>query len=232
MAVRNDEAGRQTLSRLAAVFGQQLPIIPKLNARAGLRRPFDLDDVNGLPLWIDLDADTAARLVCPAFYLSESGVSSTSSPDFASAAAGVVQVLVQSLLQRAPVYNMPNAAGWDRLVFEGRQLLLERCTGPWEQLKTDQSGLRRLLWRCGLDRLPEHFSLAEGPWIRLHRQDMTKAEQRELQEECLTLGARVDGLDLLLPLNLFNQLVEENLGVRPTVERLRPKVGVARLATC
>lgn len=230
--VFNNEAGRETLTRLVAVFGQQAPAAPKMNSRAGLRRPFDIDDINGLPIWLDLDPDTASRMVCPSFYLSEAGVELSSTPAFGPASVWIVQSIVQSLLQRPARHAMPAEASWHRLAFEGRQLLQERCSGPWEAIEVDGQAWRRLLWRCGLEKLSDRFQLS-GQFIRLNRQDLPRLEQQALLEESLLLDSsvKVEGLDLILPLRLFNQLVEENLGVQPTIERLRPKAGEERLAT-
>lgn len=231
-AIHSGPESRLALERLVAAFGQRLAVSPKMNQRSGLRRPFDPDDLNGLPLWIETESEIAARLVCPSFYLSDAGVELTSTPGFTGRVAWVCQQMVQSFLQQPVTHSMPNEASWNRLVFEGRQLLLDRCSGPWDQIELEQLTWRRLLWSTGLDRLGDRFTL-DGAWVRLSRQDLSREDQRAIQEELMTLnaGVKIDGLELVLPLGLFNRLVEENLGVRPTVERLKPAVETERLAT-
>lgn len=231
--VRRTTLGMAAMAQLAQGWGQLGVVHPKLNQRGGQRRPFDADDIQGLPLWLELTQDAADQTIYPGIYLSEQGLEITTEVvDLAAATAGMLQALASSLLLRASEHSMPAEANWQRIVFEGRTLLQQRLPGPWDQIRIPELACRTLLWRLGLDQLNQHFVLSQPGRITWNRDGM----DRDLAARMLTeLQQRtelvIEGLEVHLPVKVFNELVEENLGVAPTVDRLKAPLGQVRVRT-
>lgn len=232
VAVRNQPEDQATIQAVFAALGQSTAVSPKINPRSNPKRPFDPEDLNGLPLLLDLDPEHADRTRWSGCYLADSGlVPGVLTDNLAGAVAQVLQTLLVSLALRPATYPMPAEAGSARLLFEGVQLLKERCPGPWDTLALDQPTWRRLLWSAGLDGLASCFTL-EPPNV-VHLVGRERRELQALFEELQPAGAsvRLEGDLLQLPLDTFNELVLENLGVLPTIERLQPDVSHPRLVT-
>lgn len=217
LPIHQNTAGASLLAGLFRQIGQVNPAIPRLEQR-GTRGGFDEQNISGLPLWLAPPTmEAAEKLRCPGFYLADAGPVFDEESGFGDAGHWIPMLAV-SLLQRPETALLPDNPNWDRLVFEGRQLLLTRLSLAEFDIPMARLELFRHLVsdlpaaefarRVTYDLTSQH-GVVEFDSIKDRNQVL-----QEMQDGGVTV-LTMSGRNLAVPMEWLNNFLAENLSSLP-----------------